>query len=66
MVPLPRFEIRRKTNRLTRKTHYWVVLIAENGETLSTSEMLSGEGAAMTNIESQMQNVPNCDIYRDY
>ena len=67
MIPLPRFEIRKSKKPFTRQKFY-VVLIAENGEDLSRSEMLTSEGAAMSNVESQMANVPNCDPvpYRDY
>lgn len=67
MIPLPRFEIRKSKKPFTRQKFY-VVLIAENCKELSRSEMLSSEGAAMSNVESQMANVPNCERtpYKDY
>ena len=66
MVPCPRFEIRRRRSRVTRKYRYWVVLIAENCEVLSTSEQLTSDHAAMVNIEAQMEAVPGLEVYRDY
>ena len=66
MVPCPRFEIRRRRSRLTRRWRYWVVLIADNCEPLSNSEQLTSEHAAMTNIEAQMAAMPGIEVVKDY
>ena len=64
MVPCPRFEIRKKRNLLTRRLRYWVVLIAENCEVLSTSEVLTSDHAAMVNIEAQKAVGIHAEVYR--
>jgi hypothetical protein len=51
----PRFEVRR--NRLTRR--YRVVLIGSNGEPLSVSETLNSVEAVNTNVQAQLDGVPN-------
>lgn len=62
-IPLPRFEIRKNRNPLARK-RYRVVLIAENGEPLSTSQHLTSDHAAMVNIESQKANGIHAAVVR--
>lgn len=66
MIPCPHFMIQRKRNPLTRRWRFWVTLVAENCEVLSTSEMLTSEHAAMTNIEAQIANAPGAEVVRDY
>ena len=66
MIPCPRFEIRKTKSRLTRKTRWRVVLIAENCEPLNVSEHLTSEAAAMTNIEAVKAVAGTAEVYKDY
>ena len=66
MTTCPRFEIRKSTNRLTRKTRWRVVLIADNCEPLNVSEHLNSEAAAMTNIEAVKAVALTAPVHKDY
>lgn len=51
----PRFVVRRGK---VRRNRYHVVLVAENGEPLSSSEVLNSIDAVHRNIEAQLEAVP--------
>lgn len=53
MNPVPRLEIKKKKNLITRITRWWVVLIGDNGEPLSNSEQLNSLAAADGNADAQ-------------
>lgn len=65
MVPCPRFEIRKKRNKLLQM-RWRVVLIADNCEPLNVSEGLTSEAAAMNNIEAVKAVAPRAEVYRAY
>lgn len=62
MIPCPRFEIRKKRNRLGRM-RWRVVLIAENCEPLNVSEHLNSEQAARDNIAAVKAVAPDAEVY---
>jgi uncharacterized protein YegP (UPF0339 family) len=53
-----RFEIRVKKTKVRHRTRWHVVLVANNGEILSTSESLNSLSAARNNIEAQKSLAP--------
>lgn len=62
MIPCPRFEIRKRRDRLGRM-RWRVVLIAENCEALNVSEHLNSEAAARVNIEAVRSVAPHAEVY---
>lgn len=63
-MPEPYFEINKRRHPLTRQWRFWVVLVATNGEPLSTSEMLKSEHAALVNVEAQRFCAPGAEVRR--
>lgn len=61
MIPCPRFEIRKKRNRLMQ-WRWRVVLIADNCEPLNVSEHLNSEAAAHTNIAAVRRIAPTAEV----